>query len=47
MADAQKAYITQGKYETRVYENMLKSYSTRLSEVEEKIALMDVKKAKK
>ena len=47
MAKTQTAYVTEGKYETRVYENMLRSYSTRLSEVEEKIALMDVKRAKK
>ena len=47
MSQAQQDYITKGKFETRVYENMLKSYSTRLSEVEEQIAVMDIKKIKK
>jgi hypothetical protein len=47
MGQAQHDYITKGKFETRVYENMLKSYSTRLSEVEEQIAVMDIKKVKK
>ena len=47
MSQAQQDYITKGKFETRVYENMLKSYSTRLSEVEEQIAMLDVKKAHK
>jgi hypothetical protein len=47
MSQAQHDYITKGKFETRVYENMLKSYSTRLSEVEEQIAVMDIKKVKK
>jgi hypothetical protein len=41
----QNAYIKKGKYETRVYENMLKSYSDRLSDIEEKLALADAKKA--
>jgi len=46
MAKTQEAYITKGKFETRIYENMLKSYSTRLSDVEEQLALLDVKKAR-
>jgi uncharacterized membrane protein len=46
MAETQEAYITKGKFETRIYENMLKSYSTRLSDVEEQLALLDVKKAR-
>ena len=47
MAKAQKDYITSGKYETRVYENMLKSYSERLTEIEEKLALLDAKNMQK
>jgi len=41
----QEGYLMKGKYETRIYENMLKSYSNRLSEIEEKLAMADVKKA--
>ena len=41
MKDAQSKYLTEGKLETRVYENMLKSYSSRLTKVEEQIAFMD------
>jgi hypothetical protein len=43
----QEAYITKGKFETRIYENMLKSYSERLSDIEEKLALLEVKRAQK
>jgi hypothetical protein len=46
MKETQEAYITKGKFETRIYENMLKSYSERLTDVEEKLAVMDVRKAK-
>jgi parallel beta-helix repeat protein len=41
----QTSYITEGKFETRIYENMLKSYSTRLADIEEQLAMADVKKA--
>jgi hypothetical protein len=47
MKETQEAYITKGKFETRIYENMLKSYSERLTDVEEKLALVEVKRAKK
>jgi hypothetical protein len=46
MKETQEAYITKGKFETRIYENMLKSYSERLTDVEEKLAVMDVRKAR-
>jgi len=37
----QDEYLNKNKIETRVYENMLKSYTTKLSEVQEKIAFID------
>ncbi|MCX6748818.1 MAG: hypothetical protein NT076_04390 [Candidatus Pacearchaeota archaeon] len=43
--ETQKDYMERGKLETRIYENMLKGYSSRLSEVEEEIALVEAKKA--
>ena len=42
---AQSDYLKEGSLETRVYENMLKSYSSRLSEVEEHIATLDASEA--
>ena len=33
------------KIETRIYENMLKSYSSRLSEVDEQLAYLEAKEA--
>ncbi|MFO8016525.1 MAG: hypothetical protein R6U32_05460, partial [Candidatus Woesearchaeota archaeon] len=44
LEDTQKQYFDKGKMETRVYQNMLKSYSTRLSEVEEKLAVLEANK---
>jgi hypothetical protein len=41
----QDDYLNKGKLETRIYENMVKSYTTRLSEVEEQIATMDADEA--
>jgi len=41
----QENYLKKGTLETRVYENMLKSYSARLSEVDEEIAVLDAKQA--
>ncbi|MEN9626684.1 MAG: hypothetical protein RL557_1012 [archaeon] len=38
---AQSDYLKEGTLETRVYENMLKSYSSRLSDVEEQLATLD------
>jgi hypothetical protein len=43
--DVQKKYLLRGKLETRIYENMLKSYSARLSEIEEQIAFVEAKEA--
>jgi hypothetical protein len=45
--DIQDQYLRGGKIETRVYENIVKSYTTRLTEVEEHIAFADAKKALK
>ena len=47
LGSIQKDYISGAKYETRVYENMLASYSERLTEVEESLAISDAKKMKK
>ena len=44
---AQDDYLNKGKIETRVYENMVKSYTSRLSEVEEQIANLDAQEAVK
>jgi hypothetical protein len=43
----QDDYLNKGKIETRIYENMVKSYTARLSEVEEQIATMDADEAMK
>jgi len=37
----QDDYLNKNKIETRVYENMLRSYTTKLSEVQEQIAFID------
>lgn len=47
MKNLQDKYLNKGKMETRVYENMLKSYSTRLIEVEEQITFLEAQKALK
>ena len=36
--------MNKGEVDTRVYENMLKSYSTRLTEVEEQLTFLDAQK---
>jgi len=41
----QNDYLNKGSIETRVYENMLKSYTTRLSEVDEQLAFLDAQDA--
>ena len=41
----QEDYLVHGEIETRVYENMLKSYSKRIAEVEEQLAFLDAQKA--
>ncbi|MBI2661969.1 hypothetical protein HYX11_00745 [Candidatus Woesearchaeota archaeon] len=43
----QKAYLSSGNMETRVYENRIKSYIERLSEIEERIAELHAKKIKR
>ncbi len=41
IAELQSAYLEQGKMETRVYENRMKSYVSRLSEIEESMAVAE------
>ncbi|KHO54326.1 MAG: parallel beta-helix repeat-containing protein [archaeon GW2011_AR19] len=41
--ELQKDYLQKGKIETRVYENMLKIYSTRIVEIEEKLVYIEAK----
>jgi hypothetical protein len=43
IGDLQKAYLEDGKVESRLYENRVKSYLARLSEVEETIAVEEAK----
>ncbi len=43
--DIQEDYMLKGKLETRIYEGMLKSYSTRLTEVEEGLVFFEARKA--
>jgi hypothetical protein len=45
--EVQNEYLNKGKIETRIYENMMRSYTARLSEVEEKIASYDAQDALK
>ena len=45
MKEIQDKYLNKGKMETRVYENMLQSYSAKLSEVEEQITFLEAQKA--
>jgi len=40
-------YLNKGNLETRVYENMVKSYSAKLSEVEEELVFMDAQQVMK
>ena len=42
---AQDDYLNKGKLETRIYENAMKSYNSRLSDVEEQIATLDASEA--
>jgi hypothetical protein len=39
--ETQKQYFETGKLETRIYENMIKSYADKLAEVEEKLATLE------
>jgi hypothetical protein len=43
----QDDYLNKNKIETRIYENMLKVYSTRLSDVDEQLAYLDAQEALK
>ena len=45
--DVQNQYMNQGKIETRIYENLIKSYSSKLSEVDENLAFLDAQDAMK
>jgi hypothetical protein len=45
MKKIQIRYLKEAKVETRIYENMMKSYSSRLSEIEEKIVFLDAKES--
>jgi hypothetical protein len=42
--ELQKSYLGEGNVETRIYENRMRSYVTRLSEIEEKIAVAEAEK---
>ena len=42
--ELQNDYLNKGKIETRVYENMVRSYTTRLSSVEEEITFIEAQK---
>lgn len=44
---AQDDYLNKGTLETRIYENTLKSYTSRLSEVDESLAFLEAKEALK
>jgi hypothetical protein len=44
---AQDDNLNKGKIETRIYENMTKNYTKRLTEVEEMLAFMDAENAVK
>ncbi len=41
MKELQEDYLNEGKIETRIYENLLKSYSQRLAKVEEELVYME------
>lgn len=47
MKELQDKYLNKATIETRVYENMLKTYSKRLLEVEEQLTFMDAQEALK
>ena len=41
----QNDYLNKGKIETRTYENMIKAYSSRITEVEEQLIFIEAKDA--
>ncbi|UZE94234.1 MAG: VCBS repeat-containing protein [Candidatus Pacearchaeota archaeon] len=45
--ETQRLYFEKGKLESRIYENKLKSYATKMIEVEERLALLEAEKALK
>ncbi len=45
MKKLQSQYLKEAKVEIRVYENMMKSYASRLSEVEEKLVFLDAQES--
>ena len=45
MKELQDDYLNKGKVETRVYENTMKSYASRLSDVEEQVTFVDAQDA--
>jgi hypothetical protein len=47
MKKIQDDYLNRGLIETRIYEQMMRSYTTRLSDVEEEIATLDAQEALK
>ncbi len=44
MSEMQKAYLEKGELETRIYEDRLKSYAKRFSEIQEKITTLEAEK---
>ena len=47
LKETQAMYFEKGRLETRIYENKLRSYAARLSDVEERLALLEAQKALK
>jgi len=43
--NVQNDYLNKGKLETRIYENMMKTYSARLADVEEQLAFIEAQEA--
>ena len=41
----QDDYLNKAKLETRIYDNMIKSYSTRLAEIEEQMTFIEAQEA--
>jgi flagellar capping protein FliD len=42
---AQEDYLNKGKLDTRIYENMLKTYGSRLSKIEEEMVFAEAQEA--
>jgi hypothetical protein len=41
----QEAYLNEGKMETRIYDNLIKTYSSRLAEIEEQMTFLEAQEA--